>query len=96
MKTLMCNKCFGTGVITHRTNSGVWNELCYECGGSGCVDAYTTNADMIRKMDDEDLAIVLEEWFGRGYFEGLEDGAKDVYGVALEWLQQPAEVNNEV
>ena len=44
-----------------------------------------TNADRIRSMSDEELAKYL---FESGYDEGWPS-AKD----ALEWLQQPAEVN---
>lgn len=96
MKMIMCNKCNGSGAITHRTNTGMWTEMCPECHGTGHVERYTTNADLVRKMDDEDLALVLESWFGKGYFEGFDLEIDDVYSAALEWLQQPAEVNNEV
>ena len=43
-----------------------------------------TNADRIRSMNDEELAVCLYEI---GYNEWLS------FEGALEWLQQPAEVN---
>ena len=41
---------------------------------------YTTNADRIREMSDEELADVLREF-----------ATKPMQGSFLEWLQQPAE-----
>ena len=41
---------------------------------------YTTNADRIRAMNDEELADVLREF-----------ATKPMQGSFLEWLQQPAE-----
>ena len=70
--------------------TGVWNG---RCTGTKEVDPcpgydkckqykpnYTTNADRIRAMSDEELANVLHEF-----------AAKPMHGSFLKWLQQPAE-----
>ena len=59
---------------------------CWKTNAKKCpYFAQKTNVDRIRSMSDEELAKYL---FEIGYDEGWPS-AKDV----LEWLQQPAEVN---
>ena len=70
--------------------TGIWNG---RCTGTKEVDPcqgydkckqynpnYTTNADRIRAMSDEELADVLREF-----------ATKPMQGSFLDWLQQPAE-----
>lgn len=70
--------------------TGIWNGRCTgtkevdPCPGyDNCKQYkpnYTTNADRIRAMSDEELADVLREF-----------ATKPMQGSFLEWLQQPAE-----
>ena len=55
------------------------------CVWDPCDSQTPSNADRIRAMNDEELAMLLHEI---GYAEGWD---KPEY--ALKWLQQPAEVN---
>ena len=70
--------------------TGIWDGRCI---GTKEVDScpgydkckqykpnYTTNADRIRAMSDEELANVLREF-----------ATKPMQGSFLKWLQQPAE-----
>ena len=70
--------------------TGIWNG---RCTGTKEVDPcpgydkckqynpnYTTNADRIRSMSDEELANVLREF-----------ATKPMHGSFLKWLNQPAE-----
>ena len=70
--------------------TGIWDGRCTgtkevdPCPGyDNCKQYkpnYTTNADRIRAMSDEELADVLREF-----------ATKPMQGSFLEWLQQPAE-----
>ena len=70
--------------------TGIWNGRCVgtkevdPCPGyDNCKQYkpnYTTNADRIRVMSDEELADVLREF-----------ATKPMQGSFLEWLKQPAE-----
>ena len=70
--------------------TGIWNGRCTgtkevdPCPGYGKCKQYkpnyTTNADRIRAMSDEELANVLREF-----------AAKPMQGSFLKWLKQPAE-----
>ena len=33
----ICSECNGVGVLTHHTKTGVWSELCRNCGGPGTI-----------------------------------------------------------
>ena len=57
----------------------------YLCGVLDERKRKRTNADRIRNMNDEELAMLLYEI---GYERGWDDPK-----YALKWLQQPAEVN---
>lgn len=58
--------------------------LLMQSAARRCIDrAHMTNADRIRSMSDEELAMCLYEI---GYEEGWDDPK-----YALKWLQQPAE-----
>ena len=52
-----------------------------------------TNADRIRAMSDEELACVLTDFSNNGGWV-TEIGREICYQHNLEWLQQPAEVDN--
>ena len=70
--------------------TGIWNGRCVgtkevdPCPGyDKCKEYkpnYTTNADRIRAMSDEELADLLREF-----------ATKPMKGSFLKWLQQPAE-----
>ena len=70
--------------------TGIWNGRCTgtkevdPCQGyDKCKQykpSYTTNADRIRAMSDEELSDVLREF-----------ATKPMQGSFLKWLQQPAE-----
>ena len=70
--------------------TGIWNGRCVgtkevdRCPGyDNCKQYkpnYTTNADRIRAMSDEELVNVLREF-----------AAKPMQGSFLKWLKQPAE-----
>ena len=89
---MVCPECNGRGeaiyyVETDRDENSITLEqrkgICRTCNGSG--EKHKTNADLIRAMSDQGLALCLYEI---GYVGGWYS-KKD----ALEWLQQPAEVN---
>ena len=99
-KKITCEKCQGRGFVTvfHRDGNGISSITCGECKGKGYTVTYKTNADCIRAMSDEQLAKLL-----CGTFD-TEIGAKFICGTVIpeydedairEWLQQPAEEEND-
>lgn len=55
-KIINCTKCCGMGHV------GVFNRVrCDVCEGRGWVTAPMTNADWIRDMTDEEMAVLLME-----------------------------------
>lgn len=79
--------CFNCARVN--TNCEVWHNCGEDC--PGWDSKVKTNADRIRAMSDEELAsyLVSVESRRRG------DGCGAIWGlpyVALDWLQQPAEV----
>ncbi len=82
-KKLVCYNCGGHGFIKATYENGQTSAICPVCGGIGTHEIQMTNADRIRAMSDEELAMCLYEI---GY-----DGGWFAPEGTLEWLQQPAE-----
>ena len=94
-KRIACPECNGNGRITlarmYNDYCGIGCKQCDHCGGKGFLEVPMTNADRIRAMSDEELAIFVDE---PTMCEGHEIGdcmSKDCKKCILEWLQQPAE-----
>ena len=71
-------------------------ELCIECphfvgAGGEYREAPMTNADRIRAMSDEELAVVMYHPFCDKRTDKECKAFGDCNQCALEWLQQPAE-----
>ena len=72
--------------------------LCADCqhfdntGGK----KWQTNADRIRAMSDEELAWELMTWRieAAAKYHGVSSDYPKTKGMILEWLKQPAEVND--
>ena len=83
--------------------TGIWNGRCVgtkevdPCPGyDKCKQYkpnYTTNADRIRSMTDEELAWELMLWRCEAVarHHGISSVYPDTQKTILEWLQQPAE-----
>ena len=80
--------------------TGIWNGRCVgtkEVAPCPWYDKckkykpnYTTNADYIRSMSDEDLANLLTDYSNNSGWV-TEIGRKICFERIYEWLQQPAE-----
>ena len=99
---MICPECNGRGksiyyIETQRDENSVTVEqrkgICRTCNGSGKKEQ--TNADKIRSMTDEELAL----WIC-GVYDIEEENGKFINGIIIpgyaphdieEWLQQPAE-----
>lgn len=105
-KEVPCQECMGSGFIARFGENSVWSERCEICGGSGIIKEPMTNADRIRAMSDEGLAIVLVKYCGTETrttrFGGHEhifygpNGEKcetkaEAVGRWEIWIKQPAE-----
>lgn len=60
IKEVPCMECDGKGFIAKFGEYSVWSERCPNCGGTGIVKVPMTNADRIRAMSDEELAVFLD------------------------------------
>ena len=101
IKEVPCMECDGKGSIAKFGEYSVWSVRCQNCGGTGIVKVPVTNADRIRAMSDEELAILL--WLCRIMDCSIckrniqKDGECDNYSAdglskaVLNWLQRPAE-----
>jgi hypothetical protein len=62
--------------------------------GKGTIPAVTTNADYIRAMTDEELALYLDNMQGLAYINGFDSEPirlyPNNYGAWLDWLRQEA------
>lgn len=100
MKKAKCPNCDGVGHMgwypDPKDHGALVADMCPKCYGTGQIKVHMTNADMVRQMDDEDLAGVLLNWFSDGYDEIYVSDFGDIYDRALEWLQQQAEDEDEV
>lgn len=72
-----CRSCNARNIADHLITNGVTVQECK-------LGVKKTNADRIREMSDEELAMCL---YQIGYEEGWDEPK-----YALEWLRQPAEV----
>lgn len=61
-----------------------------------CENKVLTNADRIRAMSDEELAWELMTWRleTEAKHQGIESNYPNTQAKILEWLKQPAEVND--
>lgn len=87
---MICPECNGRGesiyyIETHRDENSVTVEqrkgICRTCNGSGKKEQ--TNADRIRNMSDEELAVWMDECNAYREYANASQW--------LPWLQQPAE-----
>ena len=94
-KKLVCYNCGGHGFITATYENGQTSAICPVCGGIGTHEIQMTNADRIRAMSDEELAL----WIC-GVYDIEEEHGKFINGIIIpgyaphdieEWLQMPAE-----
>ena len=99
IKEVPCMECDGKGFIAKFGEYSVWSERCQNCGGTGIVKVPVTNADRIRAMSDEELAILLCRIMDCSICKRniQKDGECDNYSAdglskaVLNWLQRPAE-----
>ena len=88
-------ECNGRGFITKLGEYFMWSEQCPSCGGTGIVKIPMTNADRIRAMSDEELAVFLESSRGCPTDDDCEYGVHATPENCIKhwttWLQQPAE-----
>lgn len=99
MKEVPCPDCDGKGFIAKFGEYSVWSERCQNCGGTRIVKVPVTNADHIRAMSDEELAILLCRIMGCSICKRniQKDGECDNYSAdglskaVLNWLQRPVE-----
>ena len=99
IKEVPCMECDGKGFIAKFGEYSVWSERCQNCGGTGIVKVPVTNADRIRAMSDEELAILLCRIMDCSICKRniQKDGECDNYSAdglskaVLNWLQRPVE-----
>ena len=93
-KKLVCYNCGGHGFIIATYESGQTSAICPVCGGIGTHEIQMTNADRIRAISDEELAL----WIC-GVYDIEEENGKFINGIIIpgyaphdieEWLQEPA------
>lgn len=101
MKQIPCPDCDERGFhMRFEDNNGArraWNELCNTCGGKGYIEAITTNANVIRRMSDEELADLFADWdfcsdvCSQQYSDNPLVGKcpENCKEQALKWLRQP-------
>lgn len=89
-KEVPCLDCRGQGLISKFNEKSAWLERCPNCGGTGVITVAVTNADRIRAMSDEELAVFLcAVKFRRETILNVPDFLyiKDAH----DWIQQLAE-----
>ena len=92
-KKIVCYNCGGHGFIKATYENGQTSAICPVCGGIGSHEIQMTNADRIRSMTDEELAWELMLWRCEAVarHHGISSVYPDTQKTILEWLQQPAE-----
>ena len=102
-KTITCDKCNGRGYFTFEQSgdcyAGVTVLRCEVCQGKRVVEVPVTNADHIRSMTDEELAVFLECFGGCHYCSEYKTAIRDGHGIIncdgdceqhiSDWLKQP-------
>ena len=87
-----CIKCSGRGYIGHYKSgdgwASSWSENCCDCNGQGYIEVPMTNADCIRKMNDEDIADFLLNYFAHGYEHHGYVNMDSKYKEIMKWLQK--------
>ena len=104
IKEVPCMECDGKGFIAKFGEYSVCSEPCPNCGGTGIVKVPVTNADRIRAMSDEELAVFLDDLTCLCVDCNDHDGVNEncpIYKQGcgrycepkdlIDWLQQPAE-----
>ena len=102
-KQIVCPACNGYGFVSVCGENSIGAYTCDHCNGAGKIEVPMTNADRIRAMSDEELAvfvravIMAEDCPVTGcdcdkcfFKEPCFNGSK-WYGKETEWLKQPAE-----
>ena len=94
-KEIPCLDCRGQGFISKFNEKSAWLERCPNCGGTGVITVVVTNADRIRAMSDEELAVFLESKRGCPTDDDCEYGVyatpKNCIKHWATWLQSPTE-----
>ena len=105
---MICPECNGSGeavyyIETDRDENSVTivprKGICRTCNGSG--KKLMTNADRIRNMTDEELAMFLCNFRSCDADEYICEGCKAEkycragHAGTIDWLQQPAEVTEK-
>lgn len=91
MKQIACPECGGYGFVrTEHTENSVSARGCLTCNCDGFIDVPMTNADRIRAMSDEELAVVIAQGVGC-VLTAPNCRDDDCTPCVLKWLKQPAE-----
>lgn len=103
MKEVPCPKCQGHGFISNFNEYSAWAETCSDCSGSGVIMQPMTNADRVRTMSDEELAVFQAKRCAEAVFKEKEANGISVSETAkkalvmdlcrawLRYFKQPAE-----
>ena len=93
-----CPYCGGHGYINQfediEGGCRAWANECIACKGTGAILVPETNANRIRRMSDEELAVFLESSRGCPSDDDCEYGVHATPENCIKhwttWLQQPA------
>lgn len=101
-KNIVCPVCNGKGYVcwcnsTEDTFS-TGSKTCPHCDGTGVREVAFTNADLIRTMSDEELAMFIPDWSYTNACKCDErpyvDCNNECERCVLEWRKQPVEDEN--
>ena len=89
---MKCVECVGYAECSKKHNLTIKRKHC----PMAKVEYVQTNADRIRAMSDEELAWELMTWRieTEAKHHGVESNYPNTKTAILEWLKQPAEVDN--
>ena len=92
-KRIPCKRCSGRGFINWTFSEGntgtATSYICPDCNGSGDIVVPMTNADRIRAMSDEELAVVIMCPYDMEHPLCIQ--SPKCVDCCLKWLQHPAE-----
>lgn len=97
-KNIACPVCNGKGYVywvnSTEDTCSTGSKTCPHCDGTGIREVAFTNADRIRAMSDEELAILICKAYEcyRCPGEELCNCVEGKANGAMKWLQQPVEV----